>query len=297
MRKLLGCVLLCELSFVGAVFADNQQDFNNAYQIGKQNQFNLNLNQNSNFTTYAAANKIESSISNSAAVGEQGSKDTYTNANNDNNYLYNKGTQDIADCQNKSDPRCSTLNKYGDRDTQTQLQAYSQGISAKYYISVKPDPADSSCSTVTRKVPINQSNITCTASAHAQNTCHASISINLTYHDCDPTTGGCSIYQSDSMCTLSRPYIAGKCTQYGYNANIGRCDVFYSTCEVNTVFRTPGCGDSGGRQYQCGGCFTGGDQGDHNGCWNQKCTNYSQPQLATYQCKTSNYSDGCAGFK
>lgn len=287
---------------IGICFADNTNLFNQAYQSGQQNQFKLNLNQNSNFDSYGQANKFESSVTNGANTGNANSKTMYNNTYGDNadpNYLYKEGTKDIAACQSKSDPRCTTLNKYGDKGTQTQLQAYSQGISSKYYISVKPDPSDSSCSTVTRKVPVNQSTVTCTASAHSQDSCNSNISISLNHYDCDPTNGACNTYINNKNCTLVRPYVAPVCTSYKAYANHGNCaqGLAVLTCNVPSSFRTPGCSDSGGRVYQCGGCSTGGDPMDHNACWGQTCTNWTQATLATYQCKAATYSDGCAGFK
>ena len=285
---------------ISACFADNTDLFNQTYQFGKQNQFNLNLNTNSTINSYGKANYFESNVANNANTGNANSQSMYNNTYGENanpNYLYNEGTKDIAACQSKDDPRCSTLNKYGDKDTQAQFQAYSQGISAKYYISVKPDPADSSCSTITRKVPINQSLASCIASSHTQTTCNSTIAISLDSHDCDPSTGGCNLYQNNPMCQLTRPYITAKCTGYSYQFNYGGCSVGTSSCNVPSTFNTPGCDGSHGRTYTCGGCSSGGDAGDHNGCWNQKCSNWTPGQLASYACKVYRYGDGCSGFK
>lgn len=283
-------------------YADNNDLFNQAYQLGKQNNFNLNLNGNSSINSYAASNNLNSTIVDNANAGTANSQDMYNNTYSDNadpNYLYKQGTAEIQSCQTKSDPRCTTLNKYGDKDTLTQIQAYSQGLSDKYYISTKPDLSDSSCTFVTRKVPINQSNVMCIASAHSQNTCNSNISINVNYYDCDPTNGACNTYTNNKNCTLVRPYVAPVCTSYQAISNHGNCAQGFHVidCVVPSSFRTPGCQDSGGRVYQCGGCSTGGDPGDHNACWNQICTNWTQPTLATYQCKSTAYSDGCSGFK
>ena len=163
---------------INACFADNSDFFNQAYQTGKQNNFNLNLNQNSTFDSYGQVNHFESSVANNANAGNANAQNMYNNTYADNanpNYLYNEGTKDIADCQTKSDPRCTTLNKYGDKDTQAQLQAYGTGISTKYYLTVRPDPADSSCSFVTHKVAINSQSHQCISSAHTQTACDTSL--------------------------------------------------------------------------------------------------------------------------
>ena len=152
-------------------YADNTQLFNQAIQLGKQNQFQLNLNQNSNITSYGQNNKFESSIAINTNVGTAGASDMYNSQVKDPNYLYNSGTRAIKDCETKNDPRCTTLNKYGDKDTQRQIQAYTQGFSSKYWISTTPDPADSTCSYIHRKAPINNTIHTCIAGIKQQNQC------------------------------------------------------------------------------------------------------------------------------
>lgn len=186
------------------VYADNQNYFDNAWQLGKQNQFNLNLNDNSSFSTYAQANKIESNIVNGANTGNAGSKDVFNNASNDSNYLYNQGKREVINCQSRSDARCSTLNKYGDNDTLTQIQAYSQGISEKFYIHTRPDPADSQCSFVTRKVPINQSTATCISSGKDQNVCTTKVTPYNNYVPPVPADG--SILAQGSNQDTSRAF-------------------------------------------------------------------------------------------
>lgn len=170
MKKLVLFILIASTSY-----ADNQNYFDNAYQMGKQNQYNLNLNQNSTFNSYTQANNIESNISKNATTGTIGAETTYKNADKDANYLYNQGKQEIANCQSKSDPRCTTLNKYGDKDTQTSIQAYRQGISEKYYIAVRPDPSDTQCSYVTRKLPINSTEYFCNAALKDNTECNNTI--------------------------------------------------------------------------------------------------------------------------
>lgn len=284
-----------------AVYADNTDAFNNAYQIGKQNQFNLNLNGSSTFDSFGQANKFESNIINDAKTGNATAQPMYNGATNDPNYLYNQGKADIANCQSKNDPRCTSLNKYGDKDTQTQFQAYNQGISSKYSIITKPDPSDKNCTQITRKVPINESTKSCIASDHAQSSCHALImvTVNSEIKQCDPTQGECTQYSTNPNCTLVQDYTPATCKQYTYFNNYGSCKVGQSSCDVPSTFHTPGCGGSTGRDYVCGTCSTGGDTGDHNGCWGQTCSKWEPIKPAVYQCKYPNYgySDGCKGFK
>ena len=295
-------ILLLMTLGMALCFADNMDLFNQAKQVGVQNQFQLNLNSGSTIDSYGQTNKFESGVANGAHNGNANAQERYNNTYGSGstqanpNYLSNEGTKEITNCQSKSDPRCTTLNKYGDKDTQAKLQSYAQGFSQEYYISVKPDPTNSSCSTVTRQVQESQVS-SCITSAKIQYSCNSNLSINLNYHECDPTNGSCAAYSGNSSCTLTRPYIAPACTSYQAYANIGTCVVYAISCNAPSTFRTPGCRDSGGRQYQCGTCSTGGDVGDHNGCWGQTCTNWTQLQLAQYACRVSSYSDGCTGFK
>ena len=292
MKKLLICTILCELCLLKLGFADNQQYFDNAYQMGKQNQFNFNLNQNSNYTTYSQANNLESNFYNGASSGSAGSEDMYKNANNDNSYLYNQGKQDIANCKSKSDPRCSTLNKYGDNDIQSQIHAYGQGISSKYYISVKPDPADSSCSKVTRKIPINQSTATCISSTNSQNSCVSTININLANFECNPNNGGCNSYQNNPDCKLVKPYVPNECKTWSYTVWYGCTSVSTVTCANGGSLTSPGWCGSGTETRLCNGTDYGSGRGS-----NPNCIEYSQEQLASYSCKQVSYNDGCKGFK
>ncbi len=156
-------------------YADNTQLFNQAIQLGKQNQFQLNLNQNSNITSYGQNNKFESTVAINTNAGTTGANNMYNSAVRDPNYLYNSGTRTIKDCETKDDPRCTTLNKYGDKDTQRQLQAYTQGFSSRYWISTTPDPIDATCSYIHRKAPINNTMHNCTAGVKQQNQCSNTI--------------------------------------------------------------------------------------------------------------------------
>ncbi len=164
--------LLCVNVFC---YADNIELFNQAIQLGKQNQFQLNLNQNSNITSYGQNNKFESTVATNTNVGTAGANDMYNSTVRDPNYLYNSGTRAIKDCETKDDPRCTTLNKYGDKDTQRQLQAYTQGFSDKYWISTTPDPADATCSYIHKKAPINNTMHNCITGVKQQNQCSNTI--------------------------------------------------------------------------------------------------------------------------
>lgn len=289
---------LLMLGYVSFIHADNVSLFNQAQQAGDGHQFKLNLNPNSNITSYGNSNGFESIVANNASAGNANAQNLYGSANLDPNYLFNSGTQDIINCETQSDPRCTTINKYLDKGTQATLQAYSQGVSERFYISVKPDSANSSCSMVTRKVPVNPTTITCNSGLNQQATCTSIIVPGLTSYQCDPTVGGCAQYQSDPDCTQTQPYQPGSCLGYSYQYNSGGdCHVLTGQCSTGSSFRTDGCQGSGGRPYSCGECSSGGDPGDHNACWNQQCTNLSPPQLAVYACKTYTYNDQCARFK
>jgi hypothetical protein len=279
---------------VSTCLADNTDSFNKAYQWGKQNQFNLNLNQDSTINSYGRVNSFESTVANNANSGNAKAQNMYNNTygNKANpNYLYNEGVQEIAACQDKSDPRCTTLNKYGDKDTQTQLQAYNHGISEKYYISVKPDPAASSCATITRKVPINKTIVSCIASAHTQTNCNASIGIWLSTYECDPNNGSCNVYQN-SDCKLVRPYVPAVCKTWSYTFWYGCKTTGSLTCAAGSTFSTPGWCGGGSETRLCNGTDYGEGRGGH-----PTCVLYTQAQLAAYRCKSFNYGDGCAGFK
>jgi hypothetical protein len=287
MKKLAIMVVLA-----ATVYADNNDMFNNAYQVGKQNQFNFNLNSGSTFNSFGQANNFESNIINSANAGNATAQPMYNGAANDPNYLYNQGKADIASCQSKSDPRCTSLNKYGDKDTQTQYQAYNQGISGKYSIITKPDPSDSNCTQVIRKVPIGESTKTCVASASQQTQCHSTISISLGYHDCDPTNNTCTTWQSNPDCKLVKPYIPSSCVTWSYNIWYGCTSVTTINCANNSTFSSPCWCGRGTETRLCDGT----DYIDGRGS-NPVCINRTQVQLATYACKQVSYSDGCKGFK
>lgn len=173
-------------------YADNQALFNSAMQVGSQNQFNMNLNPNSTIDSYGQQNKLDPSVAANANAGNAPAKEMYSHIsgkNLDNNYLYNAGTAAIQDCLKEHDPRCSTLNKYGDKDTQTQYQAYAQGISSKYQMKVMPDPNNSVCSLVTRKEAINSRTEMCIAGMHAQNMCSTTLMPYANYVPPSPPDG------------------------------------------------------------------------------------------------------------
>lgn len=109
-------------------------------------------------------------------------------------------------------------------------------------------------------------------------------------HSPSPSNGVCyANYKAQfSFITSGTPI----CTSYHAISNHGNCNQGFHQidCTVPSTFRTPGCRDSGGRVYQCGGCSTGGDPLDHNACWNQTCTNWYTPTTTdyqTYQCATN----------
>ena len=275
-------------------YADNADLFNQAMQAGKGRHFNLNLNQNSTIDSYGKTNKFESSVANNANAGNVNSENMYNQSNVDPNYLYNSGVQAINDCTNKSDPRCSTLNKYGDKDTQTEFQAYKQNIASRFLILVKPDPSDSNCSLVTHKEAINQTIATCTSGIRLQTECSNIISPSSQTYECDDSKLECEKYKRMNNCSLVRAFIPSKCTQYTMHSYYGSCKVGTYSCNVPSIIHTPGCGGSHGRDYQCGTCISDGDQ---DGCWGQWCSQHSSPQLALYQCKYYSYSKGCSDVK
>ena len=286
--------------------ADNTNLFDQAYKVGQQNQFDLKLNQNSNINSYSQANKFESGVANNANAGNANAQSMFNNIYGDKatpNYLYNEGIKEIAICQTKSDPRCAILNKYGDKDTQTQMQAYNQGISAKYYLSIKPDPTNSACSNITRKVPINQTSVTCIAATHTQNMCNATILTSLDYHDCDPSKGECDSYQHSPDCKIVRPFIPSSC-HYDCDSSFRGTSSAYCPYwknayghDANWVSGTCNIGDT----YYCSGVSKtvtcGNTTGDKSPNWHVDFSGCTPSQLATYGCKIYKYSDGCSGFK
>lgn len=113
------------------------------------------------------------------------------------------------------------------------------------------------------------------------------VNTDTQYYTCDPTNGSCSSYQNNSKCKLTRPYVEGECTEYSYKSYYGSCLVGSYTCKAGTLTRTPGCGGTKGRDYMCGTCPVGGTGSDADGCWDQRCINRKQPQLAQYACTTT----------
>lgn len=62
------------------------------------------------------------------------------------------------------------------------------------------------------------------------------------------------------------------CGQYISTMNTaGDCHWKNISCLPGQMMHTDGCQGSGGRDYMCGSCSTGGDPMDHNACWNQFC--------------------------
>lgn len=172
MKKLILLLGIC------SAYADNQALFNSAMTAGTQNQVNMNLNQGSTIDSYGQTNKFDPAVAQNANAGNAPAKEMFSHIsgnNPDNNYLYNNGTAAIQDCMNKKNPRCTTLNKYGDKDTQTQFQAYAQGISSRYAITIKPDPSNSACSFIMKKEPINAEIQECVSGRNAQNTCNTTL--------------------------------------------------------------------------------------------------------------------------
>ena len=152
-------------------YADNMDWFNKGNELAKQHQFNMGLNANSNINSFTKEKYLSTKIADGANTGASDSKNMYGGQKNDPNYLYNHGKQAIQDCENQQDPRCSTLNKYADKNTQTQLQSYMSGISTRYQMTVAPDPTNKDCAIIKRKKPINETIEICT-STQEQHTTH-----------------------------------------------------------------------------------------------------------------------------
>lgn len=221
---------------ISACFADNESLFNEFYNLGKQKQFNMNLNANSTINSYGQANKFTGSVADGANQGNAPARNMYDKTYGDKadpNYLYKEGIRAIKDCQDQSDPRCTTLNKYGDKDTQTQIQAYTQGFAEKYNITIKPDPIDSACSTITRKEPINEVKATCIAGVKEQSRCSNTIIPSLsmkcnstqtisdrTHRPTDPT-GRCDYINVKLSCSSGNYNIllaTEDCSHSGYSS-------------------------------------------------------------------------------
>lgn len=303
--KLKTCLRCFSLFLVHyASYADNSQLFNEAYQTGKQNQFNLNLNANSTINTYSTSNKLESTYINNANAGTQNSKQDYSGASNDKNYLYNKATKDLANCVNQNDPRCTTLNKYSDKDTQTTLQAYNHNVAQAYYIHTKADPSDNNCTLITTKQPINATTKQCIAAAHQSSSCTAKpiVTINIKTYECNPNGGGCNTYQVNELCTKVRDYKPQLCLtwkvawpQNGWAfTTCWNRRAITSTCNAGSqiTFNKYCPEDRIPQQNITRECKQTGDAG-----MNWTCINNQPEQLAVYSCKepSYNYIDECAG--
>jgi hypothetical protein len=227
-------ILVSALAIMSLTYADNTELFNQAMSIGNQNQFNLNLNQSSSIDSYGKSNKFTDDVANNANAGNANAKNMYNGASNDQNYLYNNGTQAIRDCLTQADPRCTTLNKYGDKDIQTQNHAYTQGLSPRYLISVTPDPSNQACSTVKRKSPVNQSTANCIAGSKQQVQCFNTITPSFSmrcsstqaisdrrWRQADPS-GRCDYINVRLSCDADGGYIvllaSEDCSHSGYSS-------------------------------------------------------------------------------
>ncbi len=174
-KSLITGIIFSTFNITVADSPDNTQLFNNAMNIGSQHQPSLNLEQNSTISSYGHQHKFDPKVANNANVGNSNAKSIYSSEFNNPNYLYNNGVQEIKNCEHESDPRCTTINKYGDKGTQTEIQSYAHGIATRYYLAVAPDPEDKSCSIIKRKAPINQNTETCSASTKQYNECNNTI--------------------------------------------------------------------------------------------------------------------------
>jgi len=187
--------------------ADNVDWFNKGMELGNSHKSDLKLNKDSNMSSFGKANDFKDVVAENANLGNTPAKDMYThvagdgNKNGDPNYLYNSGTQMINDCEKSKDAKCTTLNKYGDKDTQTQIQAYTQHISSKYLISVSPDPTDKECSIVKRKQAINTTIHTCDAGLNTGQTCLTVITPYSNYNPPTPADGTAVVNASNNKQT------------------------------------------------------------------------------------------------
>lgn len=222
-HKILGLVLSISMP----CFANNQDLFNQATSIGNKNKFNLNLKQNSTIDSYGQLNKFESTVANNANAGTAGSQDMYNNTTRldaDPNYIFNQGKQEIANCETKSDARCSTINKYADKDTQLKLQEYKQPLSIEYSMTVTPDPTDKSCSIVKRKKPLSTTINTCiTATTQSQTVCNNTLTA---YEEYIPQT------PNDGIVLQQDPRDVNLCSIYKVTATTGYASDYLS----NPVF-------------------------------------------------------------
>lgn len=101
---------------------------------------------------------------------------------------------------------------------------------------------------------------------------------------------GCKVTASAKYC----PSQSSTCLSYRSYSNHGNCaqGLNVINCDVPSRFKTPGCSDSGGRWYDCGGCSTGGDPMDHNACWGQICTAYQPADSCPNPKQIDFYQDG-----
>ena len=205
-------------------YADNMDWFNKSAEAAKQHQFSLGLNANSNMDSFTKSNNLSSKIADGANAGTANSENMYTGQLKNDNYLSASGKQSIKDCENKQDPRCTTLNKYTDKDTQTQLQAYTSGISTRYQMTVAPDPTNKDCAIVKRKKPINETIQTCTSTQEqhtTQSQCNNTIMPNQVTTPQTPADGIVFTPIPNPMCgnvtDVTNRVVYGEASQYLFN--------------------------------------------------------------------------------
>jgi hypothetical protein len=188
------------------------------------------------------------------------------------------------------------MNKYSDKDTTNQYQAYSTGINEKYFIRTRPDPSDTMCTFVITKSPINETTQTCISAPHEHKPCNATIQITISNEarQCDPTKGECTQYSTNPNCTLTKNYVAPKCTAWNLNTQKHHNGGWFSICKTDTV--NVSCTVGSTVAYQpCGTDYYFACDGKDTHGWNWSCTNYTPMEPAIYQCKFPHYSynDGC----
>jgi hypothetical protein len=250
------------------------------------------------------------------------SKNNYSQSKSNPVFQYNSAQDQIAKCRSskfapgsEESAACNAVNRYTDDDFRRNLDAYHQdGFNYWNQKLISPDPNNSTCSIVKSWTPINPKDSICLVGRRTTPICQSSLTAwredvfdpaippdgtilasqntsvpwsTKNQYKCDPTTGECNQYINDKTCKIIQNYVAPTCTQYSYSTNYGNCSVGTASCNMPSSFKTPGCNGSGGRVYNCGSCSTGGDFGDHNSCWNQKCTAYTQMTPAIYECSTS----------
>lgn len=282
-----------------SVNAANSMNNQGVGNVGFNNFSDINSGLNS-LSNQVGSSTIDASKQSIDGNGQANSsvKNQYSSASNDQNYLYTQGKAGITQCKSQNDPACNAVTRYNDDAVQASFNQYNMGTNGyANNMYVTPDPNNATCSVLHSYAPINNQVIQCIAGRNTHNKCSTIISISIATHDCDPTTGSCDIYKTDSMCQKTREYSPASCNRYSYYTNYGGCQVGQNSCNVPSNFRTPGCNGSGGRDYVCGTCSTGGDTGDHNGCWGQQCTGWTPVQLASYACKVYSLNDQCLPFK